>query len=392
MKRFVEIHAFSLLIGGFFMKRINIVFFIYQMGAGGAARTLLNILNNLDREQFNVHLVTLNYDGSYEKDVKEDVTFVKLETTRLSRSILKLAKFIRQYNIDVVFSTIPRVNTIAILATMLSFTKAKSVVREADNLDGDWKERLRLRAFGLMYRFSSQVISLSEGVKENLITRYKLAPKAIEVIYNPVDITFIQKQMEADQHDKDIIRVIKEKKTPIILTVGRLVEQKDQASLIRAFKKVHSEINCQLIILGEGELEHELKEIVKELGLNGAVSFVGFKYNPYVYFKAADLFVLSSKHEGFSHVVAEALATGTPVVSTDCKSGPREVLDNGRYGTLVDVGDVDGLAQAMTKQLKLSNEERNAIIQDGLKRVEVFEATSIVKRYEAVFKKVLGMN
>lgn len=363
------------------MKKVRILFFIYQMGAGGAARTLLNILNNLDRSKFEPVLVTLNYNGSYEAEINEDVIFKKLSTQRLSRSIFKLAKIIRNENIDVVFSTIPRVNTIAVLATIFSFSKAKAVVREADNLDGNWFERLKLIGFGLIYRLSNQVISLSEGVKENLVKRYKLTPDLIKVIYNPVDIENIQQrmhepldaQLNIDQHRKTI------------LTVGRLVPQKDQKTLLQAFSKVNAQIPSQLIILGEGELESQLRRLTKELNIELYVHFVGFVRNPYQYFSQSDLFVLSSIHEGFSHVVAESLATGTPVVSTDCKSGPREVLDNGKYGYLVPVGDEITMAEKIIEALQLEETERRVIINNGLTRASVFNVNKIVKDYEAVF-------
>lgn len=113
-------------------------FFIYQMGAGGAARTLLNIINNLDRTKFNPILVTLDFNGDYEKDLKSDVPLIKLKTRRLRKSIFSLAKFIRQEKADIAFSTIPNYNTIAALANFFSFTKAKNIVREADNLGGSF--------------------------------------------------------------------------------------------------------------------------------------------------------------------------------------------------------------------------------------------------------------
>lgn len=367
------------------MKKIKVLFFIYQMGAGGAARTLLNILNNLDRDRFEVVLVTLNYNGSYEKDIRKDVTFIKLDTTRLSRSIFRLAKIIRNQKVHVVFSTIPRVNTIAVLATLFSFTGAKAVVREADNLDGNWLERLKLIGFGLIYRLAFQVISLSEGVKTNLVERYKIKRDDIRVIYNPVDTAHIKKKASEPINKNDQKLFAKDKQT--ILTIGRLVEQKDQKTLIEAFSRLKKQIDARLVILGEGKLESDLMTLASDLGIGEDVHFVGFKDNPYQYLAAADLFVLTSIHEGFSHVLAEALATGTLIVSTDCKSGPSEVLDKGKYGVLVPVGDVSAIEKAMFECLTLSNERRSDIITDGLKRVETFEAKHIVKQYEEEFMK-----
>ena len=370
------------------MKKIKVLFFIYQMGAGGAARTLLNIINNLDRSKFQLILVTLDYDGSYESEVKDDVIFEKVNTKRLSRAIFKLARIIRAEKADLVFSTIPRVNTIAILATRLSFTKAKSVVREASNLDGGLIERLKLRLFGLAYKFSDQVISLSEGVKDNLVKRYKVKREDIKVIYNPIDLHEIAQKVKNDQLKPEYQAMFLPDRKNII-TAGRLVAQKDQATLIKAFAKVNQQIESRLIILGEGPLEAELKNLSKSQKVNEHVHFVGFQDNPYLFFDAADLFVLTSTFEGFGHVLAEALATGTPVVSTDCKSGPAEVLDNGNYGRLAEVGHVDDISENILAILNLSNISLNDIINRGYKRAQFFDAEDIVKQYEATFEKLI---
>ncbi|OIJ21756.1 glycosyl transferase [Anaerobacillus alkalidiazotrophicus] len=370
------------------MKKAKVLFFIYQMGGGGAARTLLNIINNLDRDKFSPMLVTLNFDGSYESEIKEDVKFLKLPTRRLSKSIFQLAKIIKEEQVDLVFSTIPRVNTIAILATMLSFSKAKSVVREADNLGGDFKTNLQLLGFGMMYKLSNQVISLSEGVKENLINKYKVKATDIKVIYNPVDLKSIRNKVERGQIPAEHQSIF-DSSDKIVVTAGRLVDQKDQRTLVSAFAKVNPQISSRLVILGEGPLKEELERQAAELNITDRVHFIGFQSNPYIYFEKADLFVLSSKHEGFSHVIAEALATGTPVVSTDCKSGPAEVLNKGEYGFLSKVGNVDDLAENMLHVLSLNDQQTIEIIQKGYERAHHFDAKKIVQQYEEVFLNTL---
>mgnify|MGYP005750345355 CR=1 FL=1 len=371
------------------MKKVKVLFFIYQMGGGGAARTLLNIINNLDRSKIAPMLVTLNFNGSYESELKDDVTFIKLDTTRLSRSIYKLAKIIREEHVDVVFSTIPRVNTIAILATKLSRSHAKSVVREADNLGGTFKADLQLLGFGLAYKLANQIVSLSEGVKENLVKKYKVKPNDIEVIYNPVDITNINQKLINDdmpfEHKK-----IYDTDEKIIVTAGRLVEQKDQRTLLNAFAKINKEVSSRLVILGEGPLKAQLEQQAKDLGVFESVHFLGFQSNPYIYFNKADVFILTSKHEGFSHVVAEALATGVPVVSTNCKSGPSEVLNHGEFGHLCDVGDDNAIAEKTLQVIRLSDNERTNMIERGIKRAESFDAKKMVKRYEEIFLRTLN--
>lgn len=365
----------------------KVLFFIYQMGAGGAARTLLNIMNNLDRDKFIPILVTLNYKGNYEKHLKADVEFYKLKEKRLRQAIFPLAKFIRRRKVDIVFSTIPNYNTIAILSRIFSFSSAKSIVREADNLGGSFLTDMKLRFYGIMYRFSSQIISLSEGVKENLVEKYKVKPDAIKVIYNPVDIENIEQQMKKTSMPEEHKQLFAGDE-PVVITAGRLVKQKDQQTLIRAFAKVNARINCKLVILGEGELRAELKALANNLQIGDKVHFLGFQQNPYMYFKEADLFVLSSIHEGFGHVLAEALATGTPVVSTNCKSGPEEVLQSGKYGRLCGVGNVDEMAEQMYEVLTLPNQERYELINKGIQRASEFDAKEIVKQYEETFLQV----
>lgn len=369
------------------MERKKILFFIYRLGGGGAARTMLNIVNHIDRNHFEPILVTLDFTYDYEQYVKEDVTFIKLPTKRLRSSIFPLASFIRNIRPDLIFSTIPTYNTVATLAKLLSFTPAKLVVREAAFLGGTPRENMKLRIFGFVYRFADHVVALSKGVKENLAARYGLKRKKIKVIYNPVDLKHIHKQ--ANETCPAIMKKMHEEDAKIIVTAGRLVKEKDQNTLLRAFAKVSNQINAHLIILGEGELESDLKKLAKNLSVADKVHFIGFQKNPYVYFKHADLFVLSSLSEGFGHVLVEAMATGTPIVSTNCEPGAEEVLDDGEYGKIANVGDATGLSEQMLASLQQSEEETEAVVQKGLRRAEQFDATAILKQYETLFMETI---
>jgi len=370
------------------VEKKRILFFIYQMGAGGAARTLLNILNNIDHSKFIPTLVTLNYDGNYEKYVNQDIKFIKLETRRLRSAIFPLAKVIRQEKADIVFSTIPNYNTIAILGNLLSFTKAKNIVREAAYLGGTPQADFKLRLYGLLYTFSSRVVALSHGVKNNIISRYKVKPDKIEVIYNPVDMKKIQASMKTGTL-KEEHQSIFNGNEKIIITAGRLVEDKDQQTLIKAFASVREKINAKLVILGEGELEADLKELAKKRQLQDHVHFLGFQENPYVYFAQADLFCLTSKREGFGHVLAEALAAGVPIVSTKAEPGAVEVLDHGKYGLIGEIGNEQEIAEKILQVFRWTEAERKRVIEKGLERVETFRAEVIVKQYEKVFLETL---
>ena len=365
------------------------MFFIYQMGGGGAARTLLNIINNLDREKFTPLLVTLDFNGDYEEDLKEDVPLIKIKTKRLRKSIFPLGKLIRQEKADIVFSTIPNYNTIAILANLFSFSKAKNIVREADNLGGSFAVNVKLIGYGLLYKLSSQIVSLSEGVKNNLVKRYKIKARDIKVIYNPVDLKSIQLKMDQETINLEHRKLFAGDEK-VIITAGRLVKQKDHETLLNAFAQVNQQVKSKLILLGEGPLKNTLMKQAEELNIEQRVFFIGFQTNPYVYFEHADLFVLTSIHEGFCHVVAEALATGTPVVSTDCESGPAEVLDNGKYGQLCRVGDQQEIAEKMVDVLSYDKQQLQKVVKAGCKRAAHFDARSIVKEYEALFLATLN--
>lgn len=364
------------------MKPIKIVFFIYRMGGGGAARTMLNIINHLDREKFEPVLVTLDFTYDYEENVKNDVKFIKLPTKRLRQSIVPLSKLIKELKPDILFSTVSTYNVIAILAKLLSRTPTKLVIREAALLGQTRKERAKLKVIGLTYKCADKIISLSEGVKRNLIERYDAAENKIQVIYNPVDIDDIEKQMTEN------ISLPTAANHKTIITAGRLVKEKDQATLIKAFNIVQKNLPIELIILGEGAEEAELKALTAELGLTEKIHFLGFQKNPYAYFKQADLFALSSISEGFGHVFVEALTTGTPIVSTRCNPGAREVLQNGRYGKIAEVGDVVGLATQMQEVLQRTDQEKAAAQAKGKAYVKQYAVDEIVKEYGRMFQKV----
>ncbi|WP_080872478.1 glycosyltransferase [Oceanobacillus timonensis] len=370
-------------------EKKKIFFFIYQLGSGGAARTMLNLLNNMDLDEFEPTLITLNYEGDYEKYLKEEITFIKLPTRRLRSGIIPFSKIIKKEKPDIVFSTIPNYNLIAIAARLLSGHKAKNIVREAALLGTEGTFNANLKLYGLAYRFSKKVVALSEGVRQNIIQNYKVNPKKVEVIYNPVDMENIESLMKQGEIAEEHQSKFDNPNEKVIITAGRLVDDKDQATLIRAFAILRENIAAKLIILGEGELEEKLKNQVKAENLEHAVYFAGFQENPYVYFHNADIFVLSSKREGFGHVLTEALATRVPIISTDARPGAAEVLDNGRYGVMTPVGDAEALAVQMEDVLNWDNEKRTQVTEKGWERAASFRAEKIVKEYEMLFNQTI---
>lgn len=372
-------------------EKIKVIFFIYELGAGGAARTIVNIVNHMNRTTFEPIVVTLNYEGSYEKYVKDDIRIIKLPATRLRSAIKPFSQLIKKENPELIFSTIPNYNTIAIISTVLARTKAKNVVREAAYLGGSFTENLRLRFYGLLYRFVPTVVALSEGVKENIVKRYGVPARKIEVVYNPIDIKKIEKLACENTMPIEHEAIFSNGRKTIV-SAGRLVVEKDQETLLRAFTIVNEQIPSDLFLLGKGPLKDKLIALAKDLNIEKHVHFIGFQTNPYQYFKRADVFALSSTTEGFGHVLVEALATETLVVSTDCKPGSTEVLQDGKYGFVSPVGDKRKLADNIITALSLSKEDKEKRILAGKERANYFSAETIVKHYEQVFRKTIGVD
>lgn len=360
----------------------TIMFFLYSLAGGGAERTVVNILNNLNRQKFKPILVLVTRKNTAYIDLlPDDIEVISLNTRKLRYSLLKLRKCIIDKNPDLLFSTLNPNNIILALANVLSFKMIPHVMREANNRteSGNVTKMNKLITFFTYNYLSKIIVALSVGVKDDLAENFKIKNNKIEVIYNPIEVANIKKNCNELVNDMQIDR---NKKT--IIAVGRLVEQKDFGTLITAFSEVCKTIKSKLIILGKGPLEKELKDLANQLDIGNKVEFLGFKKNPYKYMKQADIFVLSSRWEGFGHVIVEAMACGTPVIATDCKSGPKEIIGDDEYGMLVPIQNSEALAKAIIYLLNNEN-KREGYRRSGFKRAKDFEARKIIKQYEDVF-------
>jgi len=199
-----------------------------------------------------------------------------------------------------------------------------------------------------LYPLSDEIIANSQGVADDLAKVINLPRERINVVYNPTISPNLFKKAKRDLHhpwfDCD--------EPSVILGAGRLEPQKDFSTLIDAFWNIKRRQNARLMILGEGSRRSKLEEQITKMNLEDEVSLPGFTDNPYKYMRNASVFVLSSSHEGLPNVLIEAMACGCPVVSTNCPSGPSEILDDGKYGPLIPVGDPDRLAEAIVTVLE----------------------------------------
>lgn len=198
-----------------------------------------------------------------------------------------------------------------------------------------------------LYPEADRIVAVSNGVAEDLVQSIGLPRSRITTIYNPV----FHPELLAQARDTPTHEWFVPGAPPVVLGIGKLKPQKDFACLVRAFARVLATRPARLLILGEGPQREALVSLAHELGVADAVSLPGFVANPFAYLGRAAVFVLSSAWEGLSNVIIEALACGCPVVSTDCPSGPAEILDGGTYGRLVPVGDDAALARAIVATL-----------------------------------------
>lgn len=332
------------------MKKICI--FLPSLRGGGAERVTLILANGMAEKGYNVDLVLAKAEGPYLHDVSIKVNIVDLGKTRMLSSLFPFIKYLKRSKPDSILSVMNHVNIIAYLAKFFSGSRARLIFSEHNNLSTSMLVNQSYKNFTLKklmvwaYKRADAVVAVSNGVADDLADQLHMQRSSIMTIYNPV----VTKELLQLQHEKIEHPWIGEGKD-FIIGVGRLTYQKNFALLIDAFYKVQNNHDLSLVILGEGELEGDLKSQISDLGLEDKVLMPGFVGNPYAWIKASRCFVLSSVHEGLPTVLIEAMACGTPVVSTDCPSGPSEILEGGRWGKLVPLNDSDSLSRAISDTL-----------------------------------------
>lgn len=276
------------------------------------------------------------------------------------RFLPSLVRYLREQTPTAVLSATVHLNIEAVLAKQIASVPTRIVITQSTNLPSwhalseEWRRRDLMPLLRRAYSKADGVISVSKGVGEELINYAGLLPGSVTPIYNPA----VTPEIEGLSAEPVNHAWFRHGEPPIVLSVGRPGRQKDLPTLLKAFARARHERVLRLVILGEcsdpskkRRRVEEITALAVELGISQDVALLGFVQNPYAYMKRAAVFVLSSRHEGFGNVIAEALACGCPVVSTDSPYGPAEILDNGKYGRLVPVGDHAALCQAILSTL-----------------------------------------
>ena len=335
----------------------RVAFILPSLKGGGAQRVVLTIANKLANSGLEVDVVLFEQAGEYVEHVSPRINVWDLRTKRAMRSFLPLLRYTRRRKPLIVISSLPHVNLLMILVKLLGSKATKVIAVEHNTLSQTIQHSrgysiyVLIALMKLFYRYATKLIAVSHGVKNDLQEVLKLKDKSVTVIYNPVITASLSSQSKKPVRHP----FFEDRSSPVIVAAGRLTQAKGFNLLLDAISLVTRDTPCRLIILGEGPDREALEEQLQRLGLESSVSLPGFVANPYSFFSNSDLFVLSSYWEGLPTVLIEALACGTPVVSTDCPSGPKEILENGRLGQLVPVGDVKALASEIRKAFTLGH-------------------------------------
>ena len=288
--------------------------------------------------------------GEYVGQVPEYANVVDLGAKRTLTCLPALIRYIRKERPAGIIAFQDHANVVAICASAIAGLKTPIILTVHNTWSktlhtGTWKTHALAKLAGFAYRKTGRLVAVSEGVADDLARQLHLDRDLVGVIYNPVVSPQLFEKAAQPVEDEWFTRY----QGSWVIGIGRLTKQKDFANLIDAFSRARNEIDCKLLILGEGPDRPLLEQLIRRLGLEGDCLMPGFVDNPYKYLSRAKLFVLSSAWEGLPTVLIEALALGIPAISTDCESGPREILQGGRFGSLVPPSDPAALSAAIAK-------------------------------------------
>lgn len=363
---------------------IRVLFILPYLHSGGTERVILTYMNALDRTKYTPRLLLINHDvEAWEGTLAGlDVTWALENGEHFLRHPVRLVRNLMRQGqwADMIVGGMELTSTyLAVLAGALASKPVLGWV----HMDMQYFQPAHRMAHSVVSRYIypklNSILAVSEGVARSVSYAVPKAAARVQVLYNPVDVDDLIQASNAVAELLD---------HPAVVAVGRLEHQKGYDILIQAHAQlIHQGIHHRLVIIGKGSRLTALKQLAISLGVEASVSFSGFLENPYPLMKQADVFVLSSRYEGFGMVVLEALSLGLPVVSTRCPSGPEEILGDGYYGLLVPVEDPPALAEAIASLL------HNIPLRDdfrgrAMKRARDFAVDSVVRRFEEVIDQV----
>ncbi len=361
----------------------RVALFWTRLKGGGAERIMLTLAEEFLDRDIEVDIVLVRKEGELVDDIPSRARVFDLQAPRILASLPGLIRYLRKHCPPVLLSALST-NCVALWARGVSNVKTRIVISQHSVLPAatlqDWGLAQSMR---LTYPLADRMIAVSEGVATDMCQSLGLRREKIDVVYNPVINSEIFKRYESDiDHPW-----FSSKNGPVIIGVGRLAKEKGFDQLIQAFKMVSTKKeSAKLVILGEGDERSELEKLADSLNVREQLWMPGFVSNPLKYMAQASVFVLPSLGlEGLPTVLIEAMASGSPIVASDCPSGPREILKEGKYGQLVPVGEPSSLAEGIEKALdgEVQPAPRSAL--------DRFRRNKVTERYIDIFSSLLQM-
>lgn len=336
-------------------RRRRICILLQDVRGGGAERIMLRLAEGFLAAGRQVDLLLVKKQGAYVGMIPKDARVIDLGRPHVLGAVPAIARYIRANRPDAMLAALTHVNIAAVLARFLARVPMRLVLSERNQISMKASTARGLREFvtfklvRLLYPVADAIVAVSSGVATDLEAFARFKPGSVSVVYNPITHDGMRRQAKEEVTHPWFAPG----SPPVILGVGRLHRQKGFDVLIRAFHQLRaSGLDCRLVIAGEGDERVALEELAQSLGVARELELLGFVPNPYALMSRAGVFVLSSRFEGLPGVLLEAMFCGAPVVATDCPSGAAEILEDGKYGTLVPVDDHQALAEAISRTLR----------------------------------------
>lgn len=364
------------------MKKLVIV--TSALDVGGAQRFCMNFCRYLNNKNYNYQIVFLRNGKSKElkkEFEKYNINFKELGGKSVLKSIPKLIKHLRQEKPDIILSTIGNVDFATSIAKLF-IPNSRLILRKANVIFENQKNIITKLQLLFENKMANRIVALTEEMKEDY-SKYGFKKDKINVINNMVDLDYIKSKIIQEENHP----WFQNKKEYIIIANARMVEEKRYDILIKMFTELRKKRNdVRLMILGSGKLFENIKSMIPN-EIKNDIEFLGFKNNPYYFMKNSDIFVLTSDYEGFPNVIIEAFACGLPVVSTDCKTGPKEIIREEVEGFIVPVQDYKLMAEKINFILN-DKDIMEGMRENAINRANDYRINIIAEKYIELFEKV----
>ena len=392
------------------MKK-KILFYTSGVGLGGVEKVVLEVLKEIDKSKFDIKLA-LQYENEnlFENEIPKEVNYKYMLPQKIIDKSLYFRERKKNIFYKILYSFMLSYEKYIIKKNYLEFSKDREIVIDFKSGDflklinlenGTEKKRVcwlhseitKLNKYEKRKKFlrenlnkCDKVVCICEDMKNGVIKEISELEEKLEVIYNPFDI----EKIKIKSNDYSEIKAEEKKllEDNYIIMVSRLDNiQKDFDAIIKAFKIVtQKRKDIKLYLLGDGPDREKIENMIKDENLQEYIKLLGVKKNPYSWIKGSKLLVHSSRYEGFGLVLVEALILGKVVISSNCKVGPREILDNGKYGSLVEVGDYNSMAQEILELLQENSIKRERYLTNINESIERFDKKNIIKQIERVLE------